>query len=100
LTVVGDGEDAISLIDAGFLPNLVILDLNLPRVGGLDVLRKFRSTPDTCDLPIVIFSSSPTDCVDSGQDFRNTVRFKKPGDLESYWSVAGQFRRFYESTFH
>jgi two-component system response regulator len=40
------------------IPCVVLLDLNLPKIGGLDVLRAIRTNPSTCLLPVVILTSS------------------------------------------
>lgn len=39
-------------------PNLVLLDLNLPRVKGIDILRFIKTQPLICDIPVVVFTSS------------------------------------------
>lgn len=52
----GEGEFA-DRVDAE-LPAFVLLDINLPRVNGLDVLRRLRDNPRTKLLPIVILTSS------------------------------------------
>lgn len=43
------------------LPQLVLLDLNLPRIGGLEVLRAIRGEPRTRILPVVVLTSSKED---------------------------------------
>jgi CheY-like chemotaxis protein len=40
-------------------PDLVILDLMMPRMDGADVLRALRSDPHTAELPVVVFSAYP-----------------------------------------
>jgi two-component system response regulator len=47
--------------DAGEVPQVVLLDLNLPKVGGLDVLRAIRADPKTKLLPVVVLTSSKQD---------------------------------------
>jgi CheY-like chemotaxis protein len=65
ITWVRDGEQAIALIDRGETnnPELFLLDLNLPRVDGRDVLAKIRRTPGLAKIPVIIMTSS-----DSPQD--------------------------------
>jgi CheY-like chemotaxis protein len=49
---------AYARLDAQELPVVVLLDLKLPRVGGLQVLKEIRGNPRTAYLPVVILSSS------------------------------------------
>src|SRR2546430_1281155 len=58
LTCFEDGEKAIRRLDAGYVPDLIILDLNLPRRDGFEVLRFIRSRPALVDVPVGIFTSS------------------------------------------
>lgn len=53
------GEFAVR--DPGEVPQLVLLDLNLPKVGGLDVLRAIRADQRTKLLPVVLLTSSRQD---------------------------------------
>ena len=55
LRVARDGDEALHLLqDPAFQPQLIILDLNMPRLPGYAVLERFGNT----DVPVVIFSSS------------------------------------------
>jgi two-component system response regulator len=62
--VASDGEEALEyLLPAGGradnpLPALVLLDINLPKVNGLDVLRQVRAHPRTRYLPVVVLTTS------------------------------------------
>jgi two-component system response regulator len=65
--VVRDGVQALDYLfgtgehagrDATVIPQVVLLDLNLPRVGGLDVLRQIREDPRTRLVPVIILTSS------------------------------------------
>jgi hypothetical protein len=66
VVVVRDGQQALDYLfregeylgRAGELPAFVLLDLGLPRVGGLDVLARLRADPRTRTLPVVVFTSS------------------------------------------
>lgn len=55
--VVLDGEQAISAIEER-CPDVMMLDLQMPKIGGLEVLRHVRSTPELKALPVVVFSNA------------------------------------------
>jgi len=56
LTMVPDGISLLEALCQG-TPDLVVLDLKMPRLGGIESLRKIRSHPEWKTLPVVIFSS-------------------------------------------
>lgn len=61
--VAADGEQALERLararfEAGGLPQLVLLDLKMPRMGGLEVLGHLRADDSTRDLPVVVLTSS------------------------------------------
>jgi CheY-like chemotaxis protein len=67
VVVAGDGVEALDYLfgngadpnrDPNVLPQLVLLDLNLPRVDGLEVLRRIRAEERTKLLPVVILTTS------------------------------------------
>ncbi len=67
LHVVNDGEEALEYIfatgayakrDIGDKPDVVLLDLKLPKVDGLEVLREVKSDERTKEIPIVVLTSS------------------------------------------
>ena len=67
ITVVRDGAEALDYLfgegaylgrDVTDLPMVILLDLNLPKIGGLDVLKAIRTDPRTKLIPVVIMSSS------------------------------------------
>jgi len=67
VVVVRDGVEALDYLfgtgthdgrDASELPQMVLLDLKLPKIDGLEVLRKLRGDERTRRLPVVIFTSS------------------------------------------
>ncbi|MDX2220730.1 MAG: response regulator [Burkholderiales bacterium] len=67
LHVVGDGEECMAFLrregiyaDAPF-PDLLLLDLNMPRKGGGEVMAEIAEDPDLCHLPVVILTTSSSD---------------------------------------
>ena len=60
VVAVEDGFDALRVIDGATLPTAVVLDLELPRLGGRDVYRELRDHAETSIIPIVIVTGSDT----------------------------------------
>jgi CheY-like chemotaxis protein len=70
LQIAKDGAEGINLIDdahgqqtsqgpkATKMPDLILLDLNLPKVNGHDVLAHIKSNPDTRRIPVIVLTSS------------------------------------------
>lgn len=54
---VADGLAALRHLE-GYRPDVVVLDLILPTIGGHDVYRELRANPETCDIPVVIVTGS------------------------------------------
>jgi chemotaxis family two-component system response regulator Rcp1 len=94
VTVCADGETAIRLIDsmqAGALPDAIILDLALPRAGGIDVLRTLTFRPSFVDVPIMIFTSSPSLADKKRVQLLNRVRYiQKPTGVDNFLNEVSQ----------
>ena len=73
------------------LPQVVLLDLKLPKVDGLEVLKRVRADPRTAFLPVVILTSSKEQ-----QDIINGYKFgcnsyvRKPVDFDQFMEAARQ----------
>lgn len=70
IVVARDGAQALSFLLGGNMsvqPTLILLDLNMPKIGGLDVLKRIRSEESTKRIPVVILTSSgeEKDVIDS-----------------------------------
>lgn len=62
VVVARDGEEALDrLLGGGELPQVVLLDLKLPKIDGLEVLRRIRADERTRMLPVVVLTSSTED---------------------------------------
>jgi len=78
-------EDGTELKKMQNIPDLIILDLKLPFLGGLEILRKIREGKYTKDIPVVVFTSS-----DDPEDLKNSYMLgansfvKKPENYEEY----------------
>ncbi len=102
LNVVGDGVEALAYVrregvfgDA-VRPDLVVLDLNLPRRSGREVLADMKSDPALRDIPIVVLttSSSESDVLDSYQLHANAF-VTKPVDYDSFVTAVQQIDDFF-----
>ena len=93
VVVVGDGQVALDFLfrEGEFvdrpddLPQIVLLDLQLPGLGGLEVLRRIRADPRTALLPVVILTSSgeERDLVDGYRLGANSY-IRKPVDFQQF----------------
>jgi len=77
-------------------PSVVLLDLNLPRVDGLEVLRRLRADPRTRDLPVVVMSSSEQE-EDIACSYRlgANAYIRKPVDYTEFLETARSFGAFW-----
>ena len=101
---VEDGADAVVKLDAiaaGDVarPDLVVLDINLPRVGGIDVLRRIKADPDLRTLPVVVFSTSRSDVdVAAAYACGASSYVVKPVDLHRFMDVVRSIESYWTAT--
>ena len=102
LAVVMNGEDAIAylrkvgtFVDAP-TPDLVLLDLNLPRRNGREVLRDIKDDPELRRIPIVVLTTSEADTdIRAVYDLHANAYVRKPGDFVEYVAAVRAIDRFY-----
>ena len=100
LVVAEDGQDALDFLfgtgvhqgrDTSLQPTLTLLDLKLPKVPGLEVLRRIRSDPVTRRLPVVILTSSnEEEDVAAGYDLGINSYIRKPVDFLQFARAVEQ----------
>ncbi len=104
LDVVRHGEDALSFLrregefEAAARPDLVVLDLNLPRMGGFEVLSALREDvdPRLRRLPVIVFTTSAmTTDIDRAYDLHASSFVTKPSGFEHYLDAVRAFREFW-----
>ena len=87
LIVASDGEKAFELLlaDNPLIPAVILLDLNLPKIDGLGVLRRIRSDKRTRLLPVVILTSSneENDLIE-GYEMGANSYIRKPVDFNHF----------------
>lgn len=100
LVVAEDGQEALDYLfctgkyggrSIADLPVLVLLDLNLPRVGGLEVLKRIRADARIRRLPVVILTSSTEqEDLAKGYDYGTNSYIRKPVDFHQFAEVIRQ----------
>jgi len=80
-------------------PDLILLDLNLPRKDGREVLAEIKSDPNLRNIPVVVFSSSsaPRD-VSSAYALHANCYVTKPADLDELFQAIAWIERFWCNT--
>lgn len=100
MVVVEDGQEALDYLlgngahtgrDVSDLPALVLLDLKLPKVPGLEVLRRIRANGPTRRLPVVILTSSKEEQdIAAGYDLGVNSYVRKPVDFKEFVQAIEQ----------
>jgi chemotaxis family two-component system response regulator Rcp1 len=102
LHVVGDGEEAIEYlrrrgryVDAP-RPDIVLLDLNLPRLDGRDVLIDIKSDPDLAKIPIIVLTSSSAERdIQSAYELHANCYISKPVDFTEFLEAVRSLEGFW-----
>ena len=104
LLVVGDGEKAIALLrqqapyEDIHKPELILLDLNLPRKSGFEVLSEIKSDKDLMRIPVVVLTSSQAEeDILKSYNLHANCFITKPLDLNQFLNVVGCIETFWLS---
>ena len=105
VVVVRDGAEALDYLfatgtyasrDANDLPQVVLLDLKLPKVDGLEVLRQFKKHPRFSTIPMVMLTASGEDRdVQRAYELGANSYIVKPVDFARFVEVAAQIQGYW-----
>jgi chemotaxis family two-component system response regulator Rcp1 len=102
---VEDGVEAMAFLEHRekyvdtILPDLVILDLNLPKKAGLAVLAAMKAGPDLRRIPVVIFSTSRLSAdVSRSYELGANCYVTKPGNLDEFFLAVKSIEEFWFGT--
>ncbi len=100
--VVGDGETAVDFLcregdhSTAPRPDLVLLDLNLPRLGGREVLVRIKTDPGLRSIPVVVLTTSKSaEDVRSSYELHANAFVTKPAELDRFLDVVRQVGDFF-----
>jgi len=104
ISVVRDGWKAVQFLEQkdGYederLPDLVLLDINLPKMNGHKVLKHIKNHPDLRHIPVIMLttSSDETDVIKSYENYSNCY-ITKPVDIENFLKVISSIEDFWIS---
>jgi two-component system cell cycle response regulator len=104
LSVVRDGIEALAFLRregayaSAVRPDLILLDLNLPKKDGRDVLAEVKTDQDLRQIPVVILTTSEAEQdVLKAYDLHANCYITKPVDLEKFFSVVESIEQFWLS---
>ena len=103
LSHVEDGQYLIDILKAqsknnkfGDLPNLILLDLNMPRKDGLEVLKEIKENKILCKIPIIIFTTSKTPKdIEKAYELGASCYVSKPQTGDEWINTLGNLGRFW-----
>ncbi len=102
LHVAGDGEEAVAFVRRQGAhanqprPDLILLDLNLPKKDGREVLQDLKSDPDLHRIPVVVLTSSAAEQdILRTYDLHANAYVTKPVDLEQFMRVVSSIQCFW-----
>jgi CheY-like chemotaxis protein len=102
LEVVTDGVEAIAYLrrENGFKdarrPDLILLDLNLPRMSGHEVLAEVKNDPQLRRIPVVVLTTSQThEDIARSYELHASVHVSKPVDFDEFTGVVKQIDDFF-----
>ena len=99
--VARDGVEAMDCLRQGELglamrPDLILLDLNLPRKNGREVLAEVKGSPNLRQIPVLVMTSSRSDeDIEQAYALNANCYITKPSDLEDYVNVVRSIENFW-----
>jgi len=103
LSVARDGEEAMIMLlnakkNTETLPDIILLDLNLPKKDGREVLEEIKKDPILCKIPVIVLTSSKIEA-DVHHSYTNHANcyIVKPVDLQSLITIVNSIKDFWFS---
>jgi len=97
LRVISDGQEAVEFFNGDTdIPDLVLLDINLPKVNGIEVLKVIRGSQRSLSVPVIMLTSSEreSDILESYREHVNSF-ISKPVDFDKFIKVIQSIESFW-----
>lgn len=100
VSIASDGERAIDIIEKAEndpdapCPHVLLLDINLPRIDGFEVLRRIRASDKFKNLPVLMVTSSDSPADRSEAAKLGAGYFRKPVTYDEFVKIGGLLRQF------
>ena len=105
LYVVDDGAEAINFIQSyckpatDFCPDIIMLDLNLPKINGIEVLKEIKTSEDFKRIPVIILTTSTSeDDIDNCYGNYANCYLVKPSNLAEFENIMNNLKEFWFNT--
>lgn len=96
VTVARDGVEATDLLKTDYRPDLILLDLNLPRKSGREVLAEIKNDERVKTIPVVVLTSSEAEIdIEKSYTLGANSYLTKPVDFESFINCINAFENFW-----
>lgn len=102
ITVARDGQEALNTLEEGFkmnnLPDLILLDINLPKLNGHEVLEQLKSNDNFKHIPVIILSTSSSE-MDILKSYKNHANcfITKPVEIDEFSKAIASLEDFWFS---
>lgn len=105
LYVVDNGVEALEFVHThckpatNYCPDIIILDLNLPKMGGIEVLKEIKKNEDLRQIPVIILTTSTAteDIEDCYGNYANCY-IVKPSDFDEFEKIMNAIKKFWFNT--
>lgn len=105
IRVARDGAEGLDMVlqrhggKSSWRPDLILLDLNLPKVSGHDVLLRIKSHPSASLIPVIVLTSSPAESdVRRAYESHANAYLRKPSTLDGLLNAAKDVKNFWMET--
>ncbi|WP_200961667.1 response regulator [Paenibacillus sp. Soil724D2] len=102
LSVVEDGEEALAYLrregsyQEAIVPDIILLDLNLPKINGTEVLAEIKKDPQLKYIPVIILTTSEAEQdILRAYDLHANCYITKPVNLEQFLTVVRSIENFW-----